>query len=73
MNKSLDMKYVWASWGEKMIGKMPAGESVNGVKTRHIRGYGCAVTFSSTRVIWSPAMATYSLDSKSFETSISRG
>jgi hypothetical protein len=67
------MKYVWASWGEKMIGQLPVGENVNGCKTRHIRGYGCAVTFSSTGVVWSSAMATYSLATKHFESSVCRG
>ncbi|MEX2230934.1 MAG: hypothetical protein WD824_02145 [Cyclobacteriaceae bacterium] len=72
MRKSIFMKYVWASWGSKLIGQLPGGENINENKTRHIKGYGCAVSFSSTRVAWSSAHATYSLESKHFELSISR-
>jgi hypothetical protein len=71
--KSIFMKYVWASWGSKIERRLPAGDNPNGVKTRHIKGYGRAVTFSSTRVIWSVAQATYSLEPKAFEVSICRG
>lgn len=67
------MKYVWASWGNKTEHHLPVGENSNGVKTKHIRGYGCAVTFSLTRVIWSAVDATCSLEPKTFKTSISRG
>ncbi|MEX1238550.1 MAG: hypothetical protein WEB30_02505 [Cyclobacteriaceae bacterium] len=60
------MKYVWASWGNKIDRQLPAAENTNGVRTKHIRGYGCAVTFSSTHIRWSLPAATYSLKHKFF-------
>ncbi|HTF29555.1 MAG TPA: hypothetical protein VK625_11970 [Flavitalea sp.] len=66
------MKYVWASWGNRIGSQLPAGENKNGFKTRHVRGYGCAVTFSSVQMEWSPAYATYSLRNKYFEASFCR-
>jgi hypothetical protein len=44
-----------------------------GSKTRKITGYGCAVTFSSCRMEWSQAHATYNLQLKEFETSFCHG
>ena len=67
------MKYVWASW-DKVSAQLSAAEKVQQVKTRHIRGYGRAVSFSSSDVVlWSSADATYDLNGKAFHTSISRG
>lgn len=70
------MKYVWASWGNSSR-QFASGETFNNnngnQKTRHIRGYGRAVTFSTTQVAWSSAHATYTISSKSFEASISLG
>ena len=66
------MKYVWASWSVTPL-QLSAGEKTNEVKTRHIRGYGCAVTFSSTNVIWSSSHTTYSLRGRGFQTSFSHG
>ena len=66
------MKYVWASWGN-FPRQFSSVENSNHLKTRHIRGYGRAVTFSTTHVAWSPVDATYTLTTKSFEISISRG
>ena len=66
------MKYVWASWGSNTTGHFSKGENINTVKTRHIRGYGCAVTFTSTRMAWSSAEFTYSLASRYVGAAISR-
>lgn len=61
------MKYVWASWAGKNAAEyFRGGENVNSFKTRHIRGYGCAVTFTSTRFVWSSPVATYVPGLKSF-------
>jgi hypothetical protein len=65
------MKYVWASWGNKLSQQFP-GESVNGFKTRHIKGYGCAVTFSYARITWSTADGTYIQGLKYTEPSVTR-
>jgi len=63
------MKYVWASLGTTSR-RLP-GEKTKGFKTRHIRGYGCAVSFTyADDVTWSSAQSTYALDGKCFETSI---
>ena len=67
------MKYVWASWGNPSR-QFASGETFNNNnRTRHIRGYGRAVSFSTTQVVWSSAHATYTIASKSFEASISQG
>lgn len=65
------MKYVWASWSN-VSRQFSAAEKTN-VKTRRITGYGRAVTFSSTSVVWSSVHATYALNCRGFETTISRG
>jgi len=63
------MKYVWASWGSNIDEQLPAAENINGYRTKRIRGYGCAVTFSSTYFKWSSPEATYSLENKGFASS----
>jgi hypothetical protein len=63
------MKYVWASWGNKIDRQLPAAENTNGFRTKHIRGYGRAVTFSTTNLRWTLPEATYSLKDKFFATS----
>jgi hypothetical protein len=65
------MKYVWASWAGKNAAEyFPAAENVNSFKTRRIRGYGCAVTFTSTRFAWSSPVATYVPELKSFSSCV---
>lgn len=70
--KGSTMKYVWASWISTPC-QIAAGEKINEVKTRRVRGYGCAVTFSSTKVVWSSSHATYSIAGREFNTSLSHG
>lgn len=65
------MKYVWASWDT--VSRRTVGEKIKGFRDKHIRGYGRAVSFSSTEdVIWSPPQPTYLVDEIHFETTISR-
>lgn len=53
------MKYVWASWGGGTTDPFSKGEKITGFRTKHIRGYGSAVTFSCSKIAWSSADTTY--------------
>lgn len=65
------MKYVWASWGNPS-GRF-SGERMKGIQTKHIKGYGCAVSITCAEdVVWSPVDMTYALGAKGFETSIAK-
>lgn len=65
------MKYVWASWGNRIEEQFP-GESINSFRTRHVRGYGCAVTFSCARITWSAVDATMTAGLKYMEPTFTR-
>lgn len=66
------MKYVWASWGNGLR-QFSTGENINTPKTRHIRGYGRAVTFSSTQMAWSDPHSTYTPGFRLFQMNVSQG
>lgn len=66
------MKYLWASWPNKTSQHLLVGDNANASKTRHIRGYGRAVTFSYSGVAWSGLHATYDRAPRFSEPSISQ-
>jgi|GEM_PF-5785868 hypothetical protein len=64
------MIYVWASLSDIRI-DVPGSERTNGYRTRHIKGYGRAVSFSAAdKVAWSAPRLTYSTEEKTFKMSL---
>jgi hypothetical protein len=66
------MKYVWAALDGKTNSRQLLLENINALRTRHIRGYGFGVTFSSQISGWKQTLSKPISELRFHKTSFSR-